>query len=118
MAPKKQSRVKTTTPRTQVNPKATQGGAMLPEALLEKARRISECLQEYCEITSGQNFKPKDVLPYLVEEGIFNQIDSRNGRDLREVFRRVDDAGRLAELIPQVTVERKAQNRYWYINTV
>jgi hypothetical protein len=89
---------------------------MLSPSIIDKARRISKALQEFCEAHAGRDFKPKDVLPFLVELGIFNQVDSRNGRDLREVFRQVDDAGKLDELLPQVSVDRKATNRYWYIN--
>lgn len=91
---------------------------MLSETTIRKAKDISKYLQEYCSKRPGQEFKPKDVLPYLVEKGVFNKIDSRNGRDLRQVFRDVDAAGRLDELLPQVYPDRKPKNTYWIISAV
>lgn len=91
---------------------------MLSETTVKKAKDISQHLQDFCSQHLGQEFKPKDVLPYLVEKGIFNMVDSRNGRDLRQVFRDVDAAGRLNELLPQVYPDRKPKNTYWIIKAV
>ena len=99
-------------------PTQSKGDKMLSENTVGKAKEISNHLQEYCSNHPNEEYKPKDVLPYLVEKGIFNKVDSRNGRDLRQVFRDVDAAGRLSELIPQVYPERKKVNTYWFIKAV
>ena len=91
---------------------------MLTENTIQKAKEISRHLQEFCSKTPNEEYRPKDVLPYLVEKGIFNSIDSRNGRDLSQVFRDLDKANRLSELIPQVYPERKETNTYWFIRAV
>lgn len=49
---------------------------------------------------------------------MFKKEDSRKGRDLRQVFRDVDAAGKLNELIPQVYPEWKPKNTYWFIRAV
>lgn len=91
---------------------------MLSETTIRKAMDISKYLQEYCSNHPGQEFKPKDVLPFLVNKGVFNKVDSRKGRDLRQVFRDVDAVGRLNELLPQVYPDRKPKNTYWIIRAV
>lgn len=100
------------------NPKRTTGGNMLSETTINKAKMISKYLQEFCSKHHGQTFKPKDVLPFLVEKNVFKKEDSRKGRDLRQVFRDVDAAGKLNELISQVYPERKPKNTYWFIRAV
>lgn len=91
---------------------------MLTQDTLNKARQISVYAQEFCVNNGVRGIKPKHLLPYLVEKGVFNQIDTRNGRDLREVLRKVDDANQLGELIPQASVERKSKNRFWFFNPI
>ena len=93
----------------------TRGDHMLTESTIKKAKNISKHLQEFCSKYPGLDFKPKDVLPYLVDKRVFNKVDSRNGKDLRQVFRDLDAAGRLHDLIPQVYPERKAVNTFWII---
>ena len=85
--------------------------------VIEKARLINKYAQEYCE-KYGDTKKPWELLLYLVEKGVFSRVNSRRGRDLREVLRQVDDAGCLEELLPTVVVERKRVNRYWYFRAV
>lgn len=60
--------------------------------------------------------KPKDLMPTLIEKRFFKQ-DYRNGLPLRNVLRRLDDEN-LLYLLPQVRVERKDKNRYWYFNPI
>lgn len=50
------------------NPKRKTGGNMLSEATINKAKMISKYLQEFCSKHPGKTFKPKDVLPFLVEK--------------------------------------------------
>ena len=89
---------------------------MLSTAVIEKAKLISKYTQIYCEKHGGRDHKPGDVLPYLVEMNVFNQVDSRNGRDLRAVLREVNKAEKLAELIPQCRAEQRNVNIMWFFN--
>lgn len=92
---------------------------MLSNSTIVKAKQISRYAQEYCSSKChGRYCKPKDILPYLVDKGVFNQVDNRHGRELRKVLRNIDAAGILKELIPQVAVERKTKNRYWYFKAI
>jgi len=84
---------------------------------INKARLVSKYAQEYCLMVERSDIKPRELLPYLVKKVVYNQVDQRNGSYLRELLRKLDDAGKL-DLIPQVTVERKTKNRYWSFRAV
>jgi hypothetical protein len=60
--------------------------------------------------------KPKDLMPFLIEKGYFKS-DHRYGLHLRNVLRELDEKN-LLFLLPQVRVERKEKNRYWFFNAV
>ena len=92
---------------------------ILSNTTIAKAKQISEYAQEFCLVyyQSGRCI-PKEILPYLVEKRVFNKVDARNGLKLRQVLRDVDDAGMLSNLIPQVEVERKPKNRFWFFRAV
>ncbi|GAK89680.1 hypothetical protein JCM19297_302 [Nonlabens ulvanivorans] len=53
-------------------------------------------------------------MPILIEKGYFKN-DHRYGLHLRNVLRELDEKN-LLYLLPQVTVERKEINRYWFFN--
>ncbi|GEM_PF-2971283 len=58
--------------------------------------------------------KPKDLMEGLIAKGFFTR-DHRNGLPLRDILRDLNDRNELY-LIPQVRVERKVKNRFWYFN--
>lgn len=77
---------------------------------------MSKLIQSYLIQHKLIDAKPKDLMPMLVEEGFF-QKDHKDGLPLRKILRELDDASRL-DLIPQVRVERKKKNRFWFFNAV
>ena len=60
--------------------------------------------------------KPKDLMDGLIKKGFFKK-DHRNGLPLRNILRELDQENELY-LIPQVRVDRKERNRFWYFNPV
>jgi len=73
-------------------------------------------IQDYLINQTLSNAKPKDLMPVLIEKGFFNQ-DHREGLPLRDVLRNLDANGQLY-LLPQVRVERKLTNRFWFFNAI
>ena len=73
-------------------------------------------VQDFLEKEKIKDVKPKDLMPILIEKGFFKQ-DHRNGLPLRNVLRDIDDKN-LLYLLPQVVVERKETNRYWFFNAL
>ncbi len=55
-----------------------------------------------------------DLMPTLIEKVFFNQ-DHRNGLPMRNLLRELDEKNMLY-LLPQVSMERKVKNRYWFFN--
>ncbi|MFT7381121.1 MAG: hypothetical protein ACI9Z3_001003 [Roseivirga sp.] len=60
--------------------------------------------------------RPKDLMELLIKKGFFKN-DHRDGLPLRNILRELDKRNELY-LIPQVRVERKDKNRFWYFNPV
>ena len=60
--------------------------------------------------------KPKDLMKGLIEKDFFNK-DHRNGLPLRNILRDLDRR-KMLYLIPQVRVERKDKNRFWFFNPI
>ena len=77
---------------------------------------MANAIQVYLEKHKMSNAKPKELMPYLIEKGFFTK-DHRNGLPLRKVLRDLDERNEL-RLLPQVRVERKSKNRYWYFNPI
>ncbi|WP_037318624.1 hypothetical protein [Salegentibacter sp. Hel_I_6] len=84
---------------------------MKPE---EEIINMGYVIQQYLEENNLKDAKPKDLMSLLIEKGFFNQ-DHREGLPLRNLLRELDEKN-LLYLIPQVMVERKTNNRYWYFN--
>ncbi|MGV8944880.1 MAG: hypothetical protein ACOH1N_00495 [Lutibacter sp.] len=78
--------------------------------------KMGYVIQNFLENESLKDAKPKDLMPILIEKGYFNK-DHRAGLPLRNLLRDLDDAN-LLYLLPQVSVERKETNRYWYFNVI
>lgn len=73
-------------------------------------------IQDYLKANNLKNAKPKVLMPILIEKGFFNN-DHRDGLTLRNLLRQLDD-NNLLFLLPQVSVERKDTNRFWFFNAV
>lgn len=78
--------------------------------------KLSSLIQVYLEKNHIKDVKPKDLMPYLVQKGFFKK-DHRSGLPLRKILRELDDQNLLG-LIPQVRVERKNKNRFWFFNAI
>ena len=52
----------------------------------------------------------------LIKKGLFD-YDHRDGLQLRNLLSELDEKNMLY-LLPQVRVERKEKNRYWFFNAV
>lgn len=73
-------------------------------------------IQRFLEREKLRNAKPKDLMPILIEKKFFTK-DHRSGLPLRNILRELDDEN-LLYLIPQLSVERKETNRFWYFNAI
>ena len=85
---------------------------MAGSRLQTMAPRIDAEIQDWLRTTGVDEAKPKDVMPHLVDRGIF-PTDHKEGLPLRKFLRELDDAN-LLSLMPTVQVERKKTNRFWY----
>ncbi|MFL0354748.1 hypothetical protein [Xanthomarina sp. GH4-25] len=83
---------------------------------MEKAQivKMGYVIQNYLEKTKLVDAKPKDLMPTLIEKGYFKK-DHSEGLPLRNVLRDLDEVN-LLYLLPQVRVERKETNRFWFFN--
>jgi len=81
-----------------------------------KIIKMGYAIQKLLEEKQLVNAKPKDLMPNLIQKGFFNN-DHRNGLPLRNILRDLDDCDMLY-LLPQVMVERKETNRFWFFNTI
>ena len=78
--------------------------------------KMGYTIQDYLLTNDLNNAKPKDLMPKLIDKGYFNK-DHRNGLPLKNLLRQLDD-NNLLYLLPQVSVERKDKNRYWFFNVI
>lgn len=76
--------------------------------------KMGYVIQEFLKMEKLIDAKPKDLMPILIENGFFN-IDHREGLPLRKVLRELDDRDELY-LLPQIRVERKKKNVFWFFN--
>ena len=78
-----------------------------------KTDQINKVVKEYFDKnTSVSEIPAKDLMPYFIKAGIFNQ-DHRNGLPIRKELRALDAKNQL-HLIPFVFADRKAVNVNWY----
>jgi hypothetical protein len=78
-----------------------------------KIVKMGYAIQKFLEAEKLFDAKPKDLMPFLIENGYFD-YDHRQGLPLREVLRNLDSRDELY-MLPQVRVERK-EKRYWFFN--
>jgi hypothetical protein len=76
--------------------------------------KMGYVIQEFLKKEKLVDAKPKDLMPILIEKGFFN-IDHKEGLPLRKVLRKLDDRDEMY-LLPQVRVERKDVNTFWFFN--
>ncbi len=89
---------------------------MYKRPVTETAKLIDIYAQEWLQINDRDLAKPKDLMPYLIEKGVFNR-DHREGLPLRRILRELDQLGKL-NLIRGLSVERRPTNRLWFFNKV
>lgn len=77
---------------------------------------LGYAIQDILSTENLHDAKPKDLMEGLIRKGFFKK-DHRNGLPLRNMLRALDEKNELY-LIPQVRVERKEKNRFWYFNPV
>lgn len=73
-------------------------------------------IQDYIIKNTLSDAKSKDLMPILIKKGFFKQ-DHRSGLPLRNVLRQLEDENMLY-LLPQISVERKDKNRFWFFNSI
>jgi hypothetical protein len=78
--------------------------------------KMGYTIQYYLLKNNLVDAKSKDLMSILIEE-VFFKNDHRYGLHLRNVLRELDEKN-LLYLLPQVKVERKERNRYWFFNAV
>lgn len=78
--------------------------------------KMGYSIQDYLINNSLSNAKPKDLMTFLIDKGFFNK-DHRNGLPLRNILRQLDEEN-LLYLLPQVRVERKDKNGFWFFNHI
>ena len=78
--------------------------------------KMGYVIEQFLRTASLKDAKPKDLMPILIQKGYFNK-DHRDGLPLRNLLRELDEQNSLY-LLPQVRVERKASNRFWYFNAL
>lgn len=82
------------------------------EGLLARVARIDCAIQIFLRRHDLTECQPPQVMPFLVEMGIFSS-DNKRGRPLRDLLRELDDKDMLY-LMPGLVVERKRRIRRWH----
>ena len=89
---------------------------MYHRPFLETVKLIDVYIQEWLHVNRIENARPKDMMPYLVEKGVFAK-DYRMGLPLRKVLRKLDSMNCL-HLIRGVHVVRRKANRQWFFRRI
>ena len=80
----------------------------------EKIVKINEVITRYFKMNSTVDWIPiKTIMADLVAEGVFKK-DEKKGLPFRKVLRKLDQENQL-NTIPSVHVERRSENKYWYL---
>lgn len=79
--------------------------------LEEKAKLISQSIQEWLHANGKNEAKPSDVMDYLIFKGIYKK-DYKNGKPLRDDLRKLFVMNKI-HLIDGIEVEHKRKNKYW-----
>lgn len=83
---------------------------------MDKIFFINKAIHEYFDSNKSEKFcKPKDLMPILIEYGVFSK-DSRQGLPLRKILRDLDDKNEIYSKILSIKIERKSKNRYWFFS--
>lgn len=76
--------------------------------------KMGYVIQKHLEENNLFNAKPHQLMNVLIEHGFF-KYDTREGKPLRDVLRKLDDNNMLY-LLPQLRVDRMEVNRQWFFN--
>tara|TARA_B100001113_G_C21098692_1_gene617751 strand:- start:1692 stop:1976 length:285 start_codon:yes stop_codon:yes gene_type:complete len=76
-----------------------------------KIIKMGYSIQAFMQKEKLESAKPKDLMPYLVEQGYFTK-DQREGLPLRNILRDLDDENKLY-LLPNLQADRKEVNTFW-----
>lgn len=83
----------------------------------ERVKALDRLIQEFLHKTNQNGMvKPKDVMPYLIEKGVYKS-DNRNGNPLRKDLRKLKDMNMLNR-ITGLVIKPKTRNTYWYFKRV
>ncbi|NLV63661.1 MAG: hypothetical protein GXY12_09790 [Clostridiaceae bacterium] len=83
----------------------------------ERVKALDRLIQEFLHKTNQNGMvKPKDVMPYLIEKGVYSS-DNRNGNPLRRDLRRLKKMNRLGDIKVLADVPKK-KNTYWYFKKI
>ena len=94
-------------------PNGSEGGQpMLSSSKLERARQVDGLIEKYLRETGADIAKPKDVMPFLIQRGVFRK-DHREGFPLRRLLNELADSGTLSAM-RTAHYEQKAKNRLWH----
>lgn len=77
----------------------------------ETVKLIDVYVQEWLHKENIKEAKPRELMPYLIEKGVF-ACDHREGLPLRKVLRQLKKDGKL-KMIRGVSGELKGKNHYW-----
>ncbi|SDX90481.1 hypothetical protein SAMN05444411_11158 [Lutibacter oricola] len=80
---------------------------------MDTIKQINKVIEEYFKTHKEDWIAAKDIMPALVEAGVFVK-DYKKGLPLRKVLRALDKDNSL-DKIPFIHAERKEKNVYWYI---
>lgn len=78
----------------------------------DKITLLNSCINEWFVETGIVEARPKDLMKYLIQRGVYNK-DHREGLPLRNDLRRLKREGRL-NLIDTVEGVEVGKNTQWY----
>lgn len=85
----------------------------------QKAKRISEAIQEFLRQTGMQNARSTDVYDFLARKGLIEK-DRHQGYHLRQFLKKLKNANILSQVIPQcsfTTNERGDNEWHFHLST-
>lgn len=82
----------------------------------ERVSAIADLIQEWFNLNGKIEARPKDIMDYLVEKGVYNH-DNRSGNPLRKDLRKLKKLDML-NLIYGLECEERGNRTYWYFKIV
>ena len=78
----------------------------------ERVTLLNKYIKEWFEVNDEIQVKPKDLMPYLIDKGIYLN-DNKKGNPLRKDLRKLKSENNLNKL-NYLEFEEKGKNTYWY----